>query len=119
MEREGQIVGTAGYYPIDRAPKAVEIRKMYLLPAARGQGLGRFLLEKLEEAIAAKGFGQIWIETAAFSRKPLSYMKAAATSRRRVLKPSGAIAFTSKIWSENLGKMACGILYSAVRLRPL
>lgn len=64
VERDGQIVGTAGYYPIDRAPKAVEIRKMYLLPAARGQGLGRFLLKKLEDAIATKGFEQIWIETA-------------------------------------------------------
>ncbi|NJL20371.1 MAG: GNAT family N-acetyltransferase [Leptolyngbyaceae cyanobacterium SM1_3_5] len=64
VERDGQIIGTAGYYPISRAPKAVEIRKMYLLPAARGHGLGRFLLKKLEEAIAAKGFEQIWIETA-------------------------------------------------------
>jgi len=64
VERQGQIVGTAGYYPIERAPKAVEIRKMYLIPTARGQGLGRFLLRNLEEAIASKGFEQIWIETA-------------------------------------------------------
>jgi putative acetyltransferase len=37
---------------------------MYLLPTVRGQGLGRFLLEQLEAAIAARGFAQIWIETA-------------------------------------------------------
>ncbi|HEY9883346.1 MAG TPA: GNAT family N-acetyltransferase, partial [Thermosynechococcaceae cyanobacterium] len=42
----------------------VEIRKMYLLPAARGQGLGRFLLQTLEAAIATRHFEQIWIETA-------------------------------------------------------
>lgn len=63
-ESQGQIVGTAGYYPIDRGESAVEIRKMYLLPAVRGQGLGRYLLQALEQAIIAKGFQQIWIETA-------------------------------------------------------
>ncbi|WAL58672.1 GNAT family N-acetyltransferase [Thermocoleostomius sinensis] len=64
VEEGGQIVGTAGYYPVSRGANAVEIRKMYLLPTARGQGLGRFLLQTLETAIAARGFKQIWIETA-------------------------------------------------------
>lgn len=64
VEQQGQIVGTAGYYPIERGEKAVEIRKMYLLPAVRGQGLGRHLLQALEEAIEKRGFRQIWIETA-------------------------------------------------------
>jgi len=64
VEQQGTVVGTAAYYPIRRGHKAVEIRKMYLLPAARGKGLGRFLLEQLESAIAARGFEQIWIETA-------------------------------------------------------
>ncbi len=64
IERSGQIVGTGGYHPISRGQKAVEIRKMYLLPQARGQGLGRFLLTQLEQAAAAKGFQEAWIETA-------------------------------------------------------
>jgi putative acetyltransferase len=64
VEQDGILVGTAGYYPIDRAPNAVEIRKMYLLPTARGQGLGRHLLTALESAIQARGFTEIWIETA-------------------------------------------------------
>ncbi len=64
VEQHGKLVGTAAYYPIHRGTRAVEIRKMYLLPVARGQGLGRFLLEQLEGAIAARGFEQIWIETA-------------------------------------------------------
>lgn len=64
IERQGQLVGTGGYYPINRGEKAVEIRKMYLLPTVRGLGLGRFLLAKLERAIAVRGFQQIWIETA-------------------------------------------------------
>ncbi|GAB4367396.1 MAG: GNAT family N-acetyltransferase [Elainellaceae cyanobacterium] len=64
IEQEGKLVGTAAYYPIARGQNAVEIRKMYLLPQVRGQGLGRYLLQLLEETIAAKGFAQIWIETA-------------------------------------------------------
>jgi putative acetyltransferase len=64
IERAGQIVGTGGYHPISRGQRAVEIRKMYLLPEARGQGLGRFLLAQLEQAAAQKGFAEAWIETA-------------------------------------------------------
>lgn len=64
VEQAGRLVGTGGYYPIDRGDNAVEIRKMYLLPEVRGQGLGRYLLSALERAIGSKGFAQIWIETA-------------------------------------------------------
>ncbi len=64
IEKQGKIVGTAGYYPIHRGEKAVEIRKMYFLPEVRGQGLGKFVLQELEKAIAARNFQQIWIETA-------------------------------------------------------
>jgi putative acetyltransferase len=64
IEHQSQIVGTGAYYPINRGEKAVEIRKMYLLPSVRGLGLGKYLLQQLEEAIASRGFQQIWIETA-------------------------------------------------------
>jgi putative acetyltransferase len=37
---------------------------MYLLPTVRGVELGRYLLQLLEQAITAKGFQQIWVETA-------------------------------------------------------
>ncbi|QQE66760.1 putative aetyltransferase YjgM [Leptolyngbya sp. BL0902] len=58
------LVGTAGYYPAHRGEKAVEIRKMYLRPSARGQGLGRYLLRQLEARIQQRGFRHIWVETA-------------------------------------------------------
>jgi len=64
VERQGRLVGTGGYYPAPRGKSAVEIRKMYLLPEARGQGLGLYLLRSLEQAIALRGFREIWIETA-------------------------------------------------------
>jgi putative acetyltransferase len=64
IEHDNQIVGTGAYYPINRGEKAVEIRKMYLLPNVRDLGLGKYLLQQLELAIAKHGFEQIWIETA-------------------------------------------------------
>lgn len=64
IERDGELVGTGGYHPISRGDTAVEIRKMYLLPAVRGHGLGRYLLAQLEQAAAAKGFAEAWVETA-------------------------------------------------------
>lgn len=63
------LVGTAGYYPAHRGDRAVEIRKMYLLPVARGQGLGRYLLRQLEAAIQRRGFQHIWVETASVLRE--------------------------------------------------
>ncbi len=64
VEQQNIIVGTSAYYPTSRGKNAVEIRKMYLLPIARGKGLGRYLLQELESAIALRGFEQIWLETA-------------------------------------------------------
>lgn len=64
IEQQGQVVGTAAYYPVERGEKAVEIRKMYLAPAVRGKGLGTYLLQELENAIANRGFREIWLETA-------------------------------------------------------
>lgn len=64
IAQSDKIVGTAGYYPVPRGNNAVEIRKMYLLPEVRGQGLGTFILKQLEDAIASRKFSEIWIETA-------------------------------------------------------
>jgi putative acetyltransferase len=64
VERQSKLVATAAYYPIQRGNNAVEIRKMYLLPEVRRQGLGTFLLKELEKRIAERGFNEIWIETA-------------------------------------------------------
>ncbi len=64
VEQSDNIVGTAAYYPIKRGNHAVEIRKMYLIPEARKQGLGQFLLKELENKIQSQGFQEIYLETA-------------------------------------------------------
>lgn len=64
MEAAGTIVGTGAFYAIDRQPNACEIRKMYLQAEIRGWGLGRQLLQWLEQRAIAQGFQEAWIETA-------------------------------------------------------
>jgi putative acetyltransferase len=64
VERGGKVVGTAAFYPVNRGDNGVEIRKMYLLKEVRSQGLGKFLLEELENVIRKRSFETIWVETA-------------------------------------------------------
>ncbi|MGF1516988.1 MAG: GNAT family N-acetyltransferase [Nodosilinea sp.] len=76
VENAGVLVGTAGYRPTHRGDRAVELRKMYLLPQARGQGLGRHLLSQLESAIQQRGFDQIWLETASVLKEAVGLYEA-------------------------------------------
>ena len=69
VEQDSAIVGTSAYQPIARGHRAVEIRKMYLLPRIRGRGLGKYLLARLEQAIAIKDYQEIWIETASILKE--------------------------------------------------
>lgn len=58
---EAQIVGCFGLYPIDS--EIAEVRKMYLLPEARGQGLGKESLAQLVNCAKQKGFQRLHLET--------------------------------------------------------
>ncbi|HSM84051.1 MAG TPA: GNAT family N-acetyltransferase [Nodosilinea sp.] len=76
VEAAGALVGTAAYRPTSRGARAVELRKMYLLPQARGQGLGRHLLTALETAIQQRGFEEIWLETASVLKQAVGLYEA-------------------------------------------
>lgn len=62
VDGAGLVVGTCGLKPI--AEGIVELRKMYLSPAVRGQGLGRRLLEYAIAEAKARGFRRMELETA-------------------------------------------------------
>lgn len=64
VEHQSHIVGSGGYHPCARGEGAVELRKMFLLPEVRHQGLGRRLLRSLEASAAQRGFSELWLETA-------------------------------------------------------
>lgn len=63
-ELDGEVVGGAGVAPLEGGPLHVcELRKMYLLPAGRGRGLGRRLLETCLDAARRHGFATCYLET--------------------------------------------------------
>lgn len=63
-ELDGEMVGGGGIYPTDGLPQdTCELVKMYLLPQARGLGLGRKLIEKCIEAANDLGYKNIYLET--------------------------------------------------------
>ncbi|MEI8113982.1 MAG: GNAT family N-acetyltransferase [Bacteroidia bacterium] len=63
-ESNGKILGGGGIYPTEGLPEGTcELVKMYLLPEARGIGLGRTLIEKCIETARENGFQQVYLET--------------------------------------------------------
>jgi putative acetyltransferase len=64
LELEGAIVGGGGYAQLAGAEvDTCELRKMYFLPAARGRGAGRQLLETILAAAKDDGFTRCYLET--------------------------------------------------------
>ena len=63
-EIDGKMVGGGGIYPTDGLDDdTCELVKMYLLPQARGHGLGKMLIEKCIEAAKENGYKKIYLET--------------------------------------------------------
>jgi len=63
-ETKNEIVGGAGIFPSAGLPEdTCELVKMYLLPEARGIGLGRMLIEKCIKTAKEKGYKYIYLES--------------------------------------------------------
>ena len=63
-EADGKILGGGGIFPTEGLPDGTcELVKMYLLPEARGIGLGRTLIEKCLVTAKEIGFQQVYLET--------------------------------------------------------
>lgn len=64
VEMEGELVGGGGVYPTEGLPEdTCELVKMYLLPPARGRGLGKIMIEKCIQKAAELGYKKIYLET--------------------------------------------------------
>jgi putative acetyltransferase len=62
--QNGDIMGGAGIYPSDGLPPdTCELVKMYLVPEARGKGLGRLLIERSLEFAKQAGYKKVYLET--------------------------------------------------------
>lgn len=63
-ELDNKIVGGGGIYPTDGLPAdTCELVKMYLLPEARGIGLGKTLIEKSIAFAEEAGYKNIYLES--------------------------------------------------------
>jgi len=72
-ESEGKLLGGAGIYPSEGLPQqTAELVKMYLRAEARGQGLGKLLIQKCLEFARGFGYLQLYIETMPELRKAVS-----------------------------------------------
>ena len=61
---EGMVVGGGGIYPTEELPEdTCELVKMYLLPEARGIGLGRSIIEKCLQAAGELGYTHVYLES--------------------------------------------------------
>jgi len=76
VEKGGKLIGTGAFYPLVGRPDVAEIRKMYLLPEARGHGLGRALLKLLEERASKNNFSYARLETAAVLKEAIALYEA-------------------------------------------
>lgn len=70
VRRADRLVGTMGVLPV--APDACELRKMYLLPVARGVGLGRQLLLLAEAFARDNGYRWLQLETASVLKEAIA-----------------------------------------------
>lgn len=67
-----EIVGGAGIYPTDGLPPdTCELVKMYLLPKARGAGLGRELISRSLEFAKSTGYMKVYLESMPELKKAL------------------------------------------------
>ncbi len=72
-EQDGKLLGGAGIFPSDGLSGGTcELVKMYLLPEARGLGLGRRMIQKAIDWARDAGYDQVYLESMPELRKALS-----------------------------------------------
>jgi len=73
-DAEGTLLGCCGLYPV--APGTLELRKMYLLPAARGLGLGRRFLDTALGWARERGAERVVLDTAEQMTRAIAFYEA-------------------------------------------
>ena len=73
VETGNLIIATLGLHRVD--DETCELRKMYLLPAFRGKGIGKFILEFALQKAKELGYKRITLETASALKEAIGLYK--------------------------------------------
>ena len=86
-----KILGGAGIFPTDGLPDSTcELVKMYLLPEARGAGLGRRMMDVCLQTARDLGYKNVYLETMPELKKAISnYQKYGFTTLDKPMGNSG------------------------------
>lgn len=88
----GQVIGGAGFAEFSGFPNCAEIQKLYLTDDAKGQGLGRDLLETAELYAEVMGYERLYLETHTALKEAIRlYQK---MGYRQIPKPEGVVHST-------------------------
>ena len=79
---DGLPVGCGGYRTFDAQARCAEIKKMFVRPEWRGRGIGRQVLSRLEDQVAASGFRSVILETGIRNGAALALYAAMGYQRR-------------------------------------
>lgn len=63
VDAADRVLGGCGYGPVADFPAICELQKLYLAPAARGQGLSKVLVNKAMAAAKQSGYAQMYVVT--------------------------------------------------------
>jgi GNAT superfamily N-acetyltransferase len=85
----GRPCGIVGMCWLPERPAAVELKRMYVLPAARGTGAGRRLLDEAIAWARRVGAAEVWLETV-----PGQMVAAAAMYRSAGFRPAPPLGHT-------------------------
>jgi len=89
LDDAGELLGGGGFGALAGGNgRTCELRKMYLLPRARGGGLGRRLLEHLLARMIARGYRRCYLETLGTMHKARALYLAAGFAK--LCTPEGA-----------------------------
>ena len=105
----GAPVGCGALRRIDEA--TVEVKRMYVAPAARRHGIARRILSELERLAAAHGYSRVILETGTRQPEALALYEAAGYQRtanygRYVGNPE-AVCFEKRLVGSSLPEVEC------------
>lgn len=82
---DGRVVGGCGLAPFNGSNTVCELRKLFLLPEARGRGFGKTITGKILKCATEFGYSQCYLDTLSSMKSAINLYE--ALGFERLLKP--------------------------------